>query len=410
MKICVLGLGYIGLPTSLLLANAGHTVLGVDINSSIVETLNRNQLTFKEPGLDELFEKAKKNFQPSNIIHSSEVYIIAVPTPLENEIKMANLDAIRNASDAIGRVITEGQIVILESTVPPGTSEHLILPILRENGVKNIYFAHCPERAIPGKTLHEMVYNDRIIGALNPESAEKVKTLYSSFVKGNIFITDIKTAEFVKLLENTFRDINIALANEFALLAEEANINVWEAIDLANKHPRVNILKPGPGVGGHCIAIDPMFLAEKSDKAKIVTLAREINSHMPVYVGKMIQEMVKDVKNPVITLLGLAYKGNVDDFRESPAFKIKRIAENKGMSVKLYDPLVIHYPENISTLEESTKNSDCLVIVTDHEVFKAIDPNLLTMRRKNVIDTRNILDHDLWKNAGYRVKILGIGN
>jgi len=180
MKICVVGLGYIGLPTSLLLANAGHTVLGVDINSNIVETLNRNQLTFKEPGLDELFEKAKKNFQPSNIIQSSEVYIIAVPTPLENAIKMANLDAIRNASDAIARVITEGQIVILESTVPPGTSEHLILPILRENGVKNIYFAHCPERAIPGKTLHEMVHNDRIIGALNPESAEKVKTLYSS--------------------------------------------------------------------------------------------------------------------------------------------------------------------------------------------------------------------------------------
>jgi len=298
---------------------------------------------------------------------------------------------------------------ILESTVPPGTSELLILPILHKNGIKTINFAHCPERAIPGKTLYEMIHNDRIIGGLNKESSEKVKNLYSSFVQGNIYITDTKTAEFVKLMENTFRDINIALANEFSLLAEEASINVWEAINLANKHPRVNILKPGPGVGGHCIAIDPMFLAEKSDKARIVTLAREINSGMPVHVGKMINEMVKDVKNPVITILGLAYKGNVDDIRESPTFKIKKIAENEGMTVKLYDPLVRHYPENFSTLDEATKNSDCLILVTDHEVFKAIDPNLILMKHKNLIDTRNILNHDLWRNAGYRVKILGIG-
>lgn len=410
MKICVLGLGYIGLPTSLLFANAGNTVLGVDINSNIIEKLNRNELPFEEPGLDELYKKAKKNFQASNTVQSSDVYIIAVPTPLESDMKMADLDAVRSASDAIAKVITEGQIVILESTVPPGTSEHLILPILRKNGIKTIYFAHCPERAIPGKTLHEMIHNDRIIGGLNEESAKKVKDLYSSFVQGNIFTTNTKTAEFVKLMENTFRDINIALANEFALLAEEAHINVWEAINLANKHPRVNILKPGPGVGGHCIAIDPMFLAEKSNKARIVTLAREINSSMPVHVEKMIHEMIKDVQNPMITLLGLAYKGNVDDIRESPTFKIKRIAENEGISVKLYDPIVHNYPENSLTLEEATKNSDCLVLVTDHELFKAIDPNSISMRRKNLIDTRNILNHGLWKDAGYQIKILGVGH
>jgi UDP-N-acetyl-D-mannosaminuronic acid dehydrogenase len=409
MKICVLGLGYIGLPTSLLLARAGNTVLGVDVNSNIVEKLNRNELPFKEPGLDELFEKTKKNFQASISVQSSEVYIIAVPTPLESNMKMANLDAVKSASGAIAKVLTDGQIVILESTVPPGTSEHLILPILRKKGIKTIYFAHCPERAIPGKTLHEMIHNDRIIGGLNKKSAEKVKNLYSSFVQGNIFITDTKTAEFVKLMENTFRDINIALANEFSLLAEEANINVWEAINLANKHPRVNILKPGPGVGGHCIAIDPMFLAEKSSKARIVTLAREINSGMPVHVGKMINEMVKDVQNPMITLLGLAYKGNVDDIRESPTFKIKRIAEDEGISVKLYDPLVHHYPENSSTLEKAAKNSDCLVLITDHDSFKEIDPNTLSMRHMNLIDTRNILNHNLWRKAGYRVRILGIG-
>jgi UDP-N-acetyl-D-mannosaminuronic acid dehydrogenase len=409
MKICVLGLGYIGLPTSLLLAQAGNDVLGVDPKNHIIEKLNNGELPFKEPGLDELFKKAKKNFIASGSVQSSDVYIIAVPTPLENDMKLADLNAVKNASIAISNVIKEEQIVILESTVPPGTSEHFILPILRKKGVKTIYYAHCPERAIPGKTLHEMVNNDRIIGGLNKESVEKVKNLYASFVKGNIFLTDTKTAEFVKLMENTFRDINIALANEFSLLAEEAGINIWEAINLANKHPRVNILKPGPGVGGHCIAIDPLFLAEKSSKARIITLAREINSGMPVHVVKLVHEMIKDVKNPTITLLGLAYKGNVDDIRESPTFKIKRIAENEGLSVKLYDPFVHRYPGNSLTIEEATKDSDCLILITDHEIFKEIDPKKLPMRHKNLIDTRNILDYDRWKKSGYHIKILGDG-
>lgn len=410
MNICVLGLGYIGLPTSLLLANAGNTVLGVDINREIIEKLNRNELPFWEPDLDDLFKKAKNNFQAGSSIQSSEVYIISVPTPLENEMKIADLDAVRNASSAIADVIKEGQIVILESTVPPGTSEYLILPILHKNGVKTIHFAHCPERAIPGKTIYEMIHNDRIIGGLDQESAVKVRDIYSSFVQGNMFLTDTKTAEFVKLMENTFRDINIALANEFSLLAEEAKINIWDAINLANKHPRVNILKPGPGVGGHCIAIDPLFLAEKSSKARIVTLARQINSGMPVHVVKMVRKMIKDVKNPTITLFGLAYKGNVDDIRESPSFKIKKIAENEGISVKLYDPLVNQYPGNSSTLEEATKNSDCLILVTDHDVFKEIDPENCLMRHKNLIDTRNFLNHQLWRDAGYQVKILGVGS
>jgi len=407
MKICVVGLGYIGLPTSLLLANAGHKVLGVDINSKIVETLNNNKLPFTESGLDELFQKTRNNFTADGAVQSSDAYIIAVPTPLESEMKMADLDAVKHASIAIAKVLKEGQTVILESTVPPGTSEHLILPILQNNGIKKIFFAHCPERAIPGKTLEEMVHNDRIIGGIDEESTDKVKALYSSFVKGNIYLTDAKTAEFVKLMENTFRDINIALANEFALLAEEANINVWEAITLANKHPRVNILKPGPGVGGHCIAVDPMFLAEKSSKARIVTLARDINSGMPIHVVKMIHEMTKGISHPTITLLGLAYKGNVDDVRESPAFKIKKIAENDGMVVRVYDPLVRYYPENSLSLEDATKNSDCLVLVTDHDIFKEIDPKKLSVRHKNIIDTRNILSHKVWRDTGYKVKILG---
>lgn len=409
MKICVIGLGYIGLPTSLLFASAGHEVLGVDINPKILEKLRSKQLPFSEPGLEELFRNAAKKFRVSDRLESSDVYIIAVPTPVENGLKIADLKAVKSASQAILQVIQDGQIVILESTVPPGTSEHLILPILRENGINTIYFAHCQERAIPGRTLQEMVQNDRVIGGVDSQSSEKVKHLYSSFVQGDIFVTDTKTAEFVKLMENTFRDINIALANEFALLAEEANINVWEAIELANKHPRVKILRPGPGVGGHCIAIDPMFLAEKSSTAKIIPLARQINSSMPIHVMKMVKKMIREVRNPTITLLGLAYKGNVDDTRESPTVKIKRIAENEGIVVRAFDPMVPNDPDNSRSLEEATAGSDCVVVVTDHDVFTRIDPAALTVRHKNLIDTRNILDHALWENHGYQVKVLGDG-
>ncbi|VVB59213.1 UDP-N-acetyl-D-mannosamine dehydrogenase [uncultured archaeon] len=299
---------------------------------------------------------------------------------------------------------------ILESTVPPGTSENLVIPILRKNMKKYFYYAHCPERAIPGKTLTEMVFNDRIIGGLDVKSAKLTQHLYSSFVKGTIYITNTKTAEFVKLMENTFRDINIALANEFALMAEEFEIDVWKAIEMANRHPRVDILKPGPGVGGHCIAVDPLFLAEKSSRSRIVSLAREINDSMPAYVIKVVKDILKDIENPTITLLGLAYKGNVDDTRESPSFKIKKIAESEGMTVKLYDPLIRNFPGNLHTINEAVQDADCIVLVTDHDIFKTIDPKSLPVRKKNLIDTRNILNHPLWRDAGYHVRILGVGS
>jgi UDP-N-acetyl-D-mannosaminuronic acid dehydrogenase len=394
---------------SLLLANTGNTIIGVDINDNIVKKLNRSELPFQEPGLFELFQKVKKNFTASSSLESSDVYIIAVPTPLEKGMKLADLNAVKTASENIAKVIKEGQLVILESTVPPGTSENLVVPILRKNMKKYFYYAHCPERAIPGKTLHEMLFNDRIIGGLNEESAKKTKQLYSSFVKGNIYTTDTKTAEFVKLMENTFRDINIALANEFSLIAEELEIDVWNAIEIANRHPRVDILKPGPGVGGHCIAVDPLFLAEKSSRSRIVSLAREINDSMPGHVVKLVREMLKNIENPTITLLGLAYKGNVDDTRESPTFKIKKLAESEGINVRLYDPLVKNFPDNSMTINDAVKNVDCIVLVTDHEFFKNINPKSLQLRNKNLIDTRNILDHNQWRDAGYRVKILGIG-
>ena len=409
MKICVLGLGYIGLPTSLLLAKGGNNVLGVDTNTRIVDTLNKGELPFDEPGLLELFQNAKNNFTASSSVESSVVYVIAVPTPLENGMKLADLNAVKNASESIAKVIKEGQLVILESTVPPGTSENLVVPILRKNMTKYFYYAHCPERAIPGKTLHEMVNNDRIIGGLDVNSAKKTKQLYSSFVKGNIYITNTKTAEFVKLMENTFRDINIALANEFSLMAEEFEIDVWKAIEMANRHPRVNILKPGPGVGGHCLAVDPLFLAEKSSRSRIVTLAREINDSMPAYVVKLVKDMLKNIEHPTITLLGLAYKGNVDDTRESPSFKIRKIAESEGITVKLYDPIIRDFPGNHQTIHDAVKDTDCIVLVTDHEIFTHIEPKSLMVRNKNLIDTRNILNHHVWRDAGYHVKILGVG-
>jgi len=407
MKISVLGLGYIGLPTALLLANAGNDVVGVDINNMIIDKLNNGELPFEEPGLDELYKNARNNFTASAQLESSDFYVIAVPTPLEKEMKMADLTMVKNASEKISEVLKEKQTVILESTVPPGTSQNLIMPLLRKNGVKSFYYAHCPERAIPGQTLHEMINNSRIIGGLDNESIINVKELYASFVKGNIYTTDHKTAEFVKLMENTFRDINIALANEFSLISEEVGIDVWEAIGLANKHPRVDILKPGPGVGGHCIAIDPFFLVEKSSRSRIVNLAIEINEFMPVHVVKMITEFTKEIENPIITLLGLAYKGNVDDTRGSPTFKIKKIAESEGINVRLYDPYVKNHPDNSLTIEDAVKDSDCIVLITDHEVFKDIIPKSLQVRNRNLIDTRNILDHSLWEDAGYNVKILG---
>ena len=246
-RVCVLGLGYIGLPTSLLFAQS-NTVTGVDINEKVVSELRCGRLPFDEKGISELFNNVKDNFHPNSIIKESDIFVICVPTPLDETLKVSDLKFVRSAAGMIASVIKEGNIVILESTVPPGTSEKIVIPILEQSGIPfgAFEYAHCPERAIPGNTLHEMIHNDRIIGVKNEETAKRVEKLYRSFVKGEIYHSTIRAAEFVKLMENTYRDVNIALANEFALLANETGINIWDCINLANKHPRVNILKPGP--------------------------------------------------------------------------------------------------------------------------------------------------------------------
>ena len=413
MKIGVLGLGYVGLPTACLFVSADHEVVGIDINKEVIAQLNQRELPFEEKGLKELFEITLQKMRFKTEVEDSDVFIIAVPTPLDREMKMADLAYVRSATEMIYLHLRKGNLVILESTVPPGTCERLLIPLLEKSGLKvsrDFYLAHCPERAIPGNTLYEMVHNDRIIGGVDEKSAALARSLYSSFVKGHLYLTTVRTAEFVKLMENTFRDINIALANEFAQIAEESGVNVWEAIELANKHPRVNILKPGPGVGGHCIAIDPWFLTENATSCRIVSLAREINDGMPNHVLQIVKGMLKGVAaNPTITVFGVAYKGGVDDTRETPALKFIKMAGNAGYNVKVHDPHVKEFEYELQGLEEAVKDSDCIVLLTDHAEFKDVNPERISalMKNRNVVDTRNMLNYAAWKEAGFEIKILG---
>lgn len=411
MKICVLGLGYIGLPTALLFAAAGADVVGVDVKQSVVNTLNQGRIPFEEPGMDELFLRAHDRFVAKTEAENADVFLIAVPTPLDQATKVSDLTFVKKAAGMIAPHLGPGNLVILESTVPPGTSERVVIPQLETGGVRagEFLYAHCPERAIPGSTLREMIHNSRVVGGYDRESTEQTVALYRRFVEGQIYQTDTKTAEFVKLMENTCRDVSIALANEFAQLSEECGINVWEAIDLANKHPRVSVLSPGPGVGGHCIAIDPWFLTENSIRCKMISMAREVNDSMPNYVLHVVRGLVNGTRNATITVFGVAYKGNVDDTRESPAIKFIKLAENEGYTVRCYDPYVkeFHYP--LYDLDEAVLDSDCIVVLADHDSFRTFDPAVAGMRTKNVIDTRNVLPHEKWSREGFVVRVLGDG-
>lgn len=415
-KICVFGLGYIGLPTACLFATHGYQVTGIDVKGENVEKINQGEVPFKEPGLEELLQRALKSDTLIAKVEPepADAFLIAVPTPLDKETKMADLRYVRQAAKNVAGFLQKQNAVILESTVPPGTCEKLLLPMLEESGLKrgvDFHLAHCPERAIPGNSIHEMVHNHRIIGGIDEKSAELAKALYSGFVKGSIYLTDVRTAEIVKLMENTYRDINIALANEFAEIAEESGLNIWEAIELANKHPRVNILKPGPGVGGHCLAVDPWFLAENSTRSRIISLAREINDSMPHHVLNLVKDLLGGIKNPTISVLGVAYKGDVDDTRETPALRFIKLAENEGYKVKIHDPWVKSFEYLLCSLQEAVRGSDCLVLITDHSSFRDIDPVKLfpLMRNRNLVDARNILEHERWRDAGFKIKVLGEG-
>ena len=343
----------------------------------------------------------------------ADAFIICVPTPVikEGGIPKCDLTYVLSAVENIKPYLKDGNLVLIESTIPPKTTE-MIYNLID----KDIYMAYCPERVLPGKILKELVENDRIIGGINEESAELAKEIYDSFVDGNIYLTNSTTAEMVKLMENTYRDVNIALANEFAKVCNEMDVNVWDAINLANKHPRVNILNPGPGVGGHCISIDPWFIVEKSQNANLIKMARELNDNMPNYVCNLIVEEFKklNIKNPKVGIFGITYKGNVDDTRESPAKKVIECLMLNNFEVSIYDPhaKVFEYPLN--KLEDCINDSDCLIFLTDHDEFRNfgksdIEEISKLMRNKIVIDTRNILKHELWKEFGFDVKLLGDG-
>ncbi len=387
--ITVLGLGYIGLPTALLLARAGYQVFGFDIDKNHIHMLINGVLPFDEPGLQNLFchSNVKKNFKPIKAIQHSNFYIIAVPTPQRKG--EADLSFIYKALNIIRPVVKDGDMVVLESTVGPLDCEKRIIPQIKKFR-KKIGFAHCPERAIPGNTLHEMVHNPRIIGGLSAKDAVVMKKVYASFVQGEIYLTHHTLAAVTKVMENTFRDVNIALANEFAKIAHEIGIDVWQAIALANKHPRVSILNPGPGVGGHCIPIDPWFLTAVSKRTNLILTSRAINDSMPKFVVTQILDLIKRYKisSPKIGILGFAYKKNVDDIRETPAEKLSQLLEGT-FNVKITDPYV-NIADKINSLEEVLAWCNVLLLVTDHDCYKKI--SLKKYKQiKFIYDTRNIL-------------------
>lgn len=409
--ICVLGLGYIGLPTACFLASSGYQVIGVDKKREKVKLLKKSRLPFSEPGLNKLFKKARKNLEFSLKPKPADIFLICVPTPITKN-KKVDLKYVIQAAKDINKVIRNENLVIIESTVPPGTGEKIVLPLLKGKKYFDVYLSHAPERAIPGKTLLEMVNNNRIIGGIDEHSVFLTKEIYSSFVKGKLYLTDINTAEFVKIIENSSRDLNIAFANELAKLCDGLKINVWEARKLANFHPRVNILSPGAGVGGHCLSVDPWFLVRGGIAGtKMIKTSRLINDSMPYYVIESVSKLLKGIKNPKITILGVAYKANVDDWRETPALKVIEIMKKNKWQFQIHDPYVKDFSYEIErNFQKAVKSSDCLLLLTDHNFYKQLKPEKLKgMRHKIIFDSRNAIDKEKWQKSGFKVKILGDG-
>ncbi|MEB3196887.1 MAG: nucleotide sugar dehydrogenase [Candidatus Sericytochromatia bacterium] len=415
--ICVLGLGYIGLPTASLFATNGFRVTGVDTNPRVVETVNRGEVHIEEPGLNTLVHAATQSGRlvATSEVPEADVYIIAVPTPIAAD-KRPDLSAVEAAARAIAPRLRPHNLVILESTSPPGTSVGLVWPILAQSGLepgKTVHLAHCPERVLPGQILFELLENSRVVGGFSRRCGELARGLYASIVGGAIHVTDVTTAEMVKVTENTFRDVNIALANELALVAERVGVDVWEVIRLANLHPRVNLLSPGPGVGGHCISVDPWFLVDQAPaESRLITTARRVNDAMPAFVEAKLARLFPAGQSLHIAVLGAAYKGNVGDHRESPALEVVRRLEEAGHTVAVCDPHVtkLDYPPLVS-VEEAFTGADCVLLLTPHNEFRGLDPDWLgdLMRHRVLLDTRAFLDRKAWQAADFQVMTLGDG-
>ncbi|MGB6778262.1 nucleotide sugar dehydrogenase [Planococcus citreus] len=417
-KICVVGLGYIGLPTAVMFANHGYDVHGVDVNQKAVDMLSDGQIHIEEPFLQDYLNKAleKGTFSVSTTPTEADMFIIAVPSPIAED-KTANMDYIRAATESIVPFLKKGDLVVLESTVPPRTVLDVMMPILVKSNLEigtELFVSHSPERVIPGKVFEELVKNDRIIGGINEESSKRTQVYYESFVKGEFILTDATTAEMVKVMENTYRDVNIAFANEIAKISDNVGVDAWEAIRLANHHPRVNIHLPGPGVGGHCIAVDPWFLVEKEkDLSQIIHLSRNTNDGMPQYTADKIDDILKDVADAKVAVFGLAFKGNIDDIRESPSMEVLEHLKAKNLRISSFDP---HVKENkapfqTQSYDEAVEGADLIVILTDHKAFKEYNPKNLggTMRHKAIFDTKNAISREAYEEAGFTVYRLGDG-
>ncbi|WP_239732590.1 nucleotide sugar dehydrogenase [Mammaliicoccus sp. E-M25] len=397
MKLSVIGLGYIGLPTALLFASKGLIVKGIDVNKSVVEKLNNKELHIEENGLQELLVQTvdSNNFKASIAVEQSDYYIIAVPTP-NLEDNSCDVSYLKDAVMKLKNVIKKGDTIIIESTIGPRTMEDIVQPMIESFGFtvgEDIYLAHCPERVLPGKIIHEMIHNNRIIGGITEACTQKTIELYKQLVQGKLFETKASTAEMSKLMENTYRDVNIALANELVKISDNLNINALDVIKLANEHPRVNIHLPGPGVGGHCLAVDPYFIvASDPENSEIIANARRINNSMPKYVIEKVNSIMESIQGKKLTVLGLTYKGNIDDIRESPALDIYHELKLKSKyEVVAQDSHVqLDWVENDIT--KALENSDLALVLTDHNEYKELANYVNgTMKQNIVFDTKNIV-------------------
>ena len=428
-KICVIGLGYIGLPTASTFSAHGIHVLGVDINQHIIDTLNKGEIHIHEPGLhDEVIKAVQSgNFKAATKPEEADAFIIAVPTPFLHDkfgeynsvtYKLADMRAVISATESIIPFLRKGNLVVLESTSPPRTTVDLVAPILARSGLeagRDFHLAYSPERVLPGQILRELIENARVIGGVTPESAQAGHDLYATFVKGQIIKTDATTAEMVKLMENTYRDVNIAIANEFSRLADKFGVDVWEAISLANLHPRVKILSPGPGVGGHCISVDPWFFVEAAPElTPLIYHSRQVNDAQPHFVVDTIKRALGSLDGKKIAALGLAYKSDVDDLRESPANEVVHLLQHEGAQVKAWEPFKpdANLPgiDMASSLEDAIKDADAIILLVKHTEFANFNPEGIAKKTKAriAIDTVNGWNSEAWKIAGFEIHRLGV--
>ncbi|MBM7606265.1 UDP-N-acetyl-D-mannosaminuronic acid dehydrogenase [Metabacillus crassostreae] len=413
MKLVTVGLGYIGLPTSIMFAKHGVDVLGVDIQQDVIDKLNGGQIHIEEPGLQEALDEVivSGKFKASTSPEKGDVFIIAVPTPNNDDTyKSIDLKYVQSAVENIIPYLEKNNTVIIESTIAPRTTDDFVKPLLEKAGFvigEDLFLVHCPERVLPGQIMHELVHNNRIIGGVTEACKKAGADVYSRFVQGELIITDAKTAEMSKLMENTYRDVNISLANELVKICTKLEINALNVIEMANKHPRVNLHLPGPGVGGHCLAVDPYFIvAEAPDQAKLIYQARDINVSMPSFIVENVVKSLNGIKDKKITVFGLTYKGNVDDIRESPAMEIyKHLREAGAKEVAAYDP---HVKQSWveQDIKRAVKDSSLILVLTDHNEFKTIElEDIAGMTDKKIFDTKNIV-----KNYPEEVTYFNLGN